>query len=304
MARQAIISQITRCSLHDGPGIRTVVYLKGCNLRCLWCHNPENQSALVELLDQPSRCIRCGRCLTVCSAGSRVFVDGQNAWDRERCRQCLQCAAVCPNEAIVVCGQAMTEQTVYNEILKDRDYYAATGGGVTFSGGECLLQPDFVRATASLCQAKSIHTAVESAFSVPWSSVECVLAVIDLFLIDIKHPDNAVHKQLTGKGNRQILDNISRLSRCHPAVNIRVPLIPTANDSRDSLHGLADIINTCGRGIQTVELLRYNNLAEGKYRALGRPFHGFADHPQVDAALEASAAILRSRLRDDVRVLY
>ena len=301
---QALISQITRCSLHDGPGIRSVVYLKGCSLRCLWCHNPESQSARVELLDQPGRCIQCGRCLAVCPTGCRSLAGGMIVWQRENCRLCSQCAAACPNEAVVVCGQTLSEQAVHAEVCKDRDYYAATDGGVTFSGGECLLQPDFVRAAAGLCHADGIHTAVESAFCVPWSSVERVMDEVDLFLADIKHPDDGVHKQLTGQGNRLILDNIGRLSRSHQAVNIRVPLIPTANDDLDSLLGIADIVNGFGPGIQSVELLRYNNLAEGKYRALRRPFHRFAGHPQDDAALATCAAILRSRLRDDVPVLY
>jgi pyruvate formate lyase activating enzyme len=204
----------------------------------------------------------------------------------------------------VVCGQTLSEQAVYAEVCKDRDYYAATGGGVTFSGGECLLQPDFVRAAVDLCHVDGIHTAVESALCVPWSSVERVMDGVDLFLADIKHPDDGMHKQLTGQGNRQILDNIGRLSRSHQAINIRVPLIPTANDDQDSLLGIANIVNSFGPGIQSVELLRYNNLAEGKYRSLGRPFHRFAGHPQDDAALEACAAILRSRLRDNVPVLY
>lgn len=301
---QTLISQITRCSLHDGPGIRSVVYLKGCNLRCQWCQNPESQSARIELLHRPDRCIQCGRCLSVCPHDCRTLSDGQIVWHREQCQNCCQCATVCPNEAIAICGQRFSEQEVFAQVRKDRHYYASTGGGVTFSGGECLLQPHFVRAVADLCQKDDMHTAVESAFCVPWSSIATVMDAIDLFFADIKHPDDATHRRLTGQGNRLILDNIGRLSAVHQAIIIRIPLIPGVNDDPESLTAIADIINSFGRGIRSVELLRYNNLAEGKYRALGRPYHSFAEHPQDDQTIEACAAILRSRLRDGLPVLF
>ena len=300
----AIISQITRSSLHDGPGIRSVVYLKGCNLRCLWCHNPETQSGQTELLERPERCIQCGRCLAACPWNCRTLSDGQMVWQRDQCRSCMRCADVCPNEAIVICGETMTEQDVFTEISKDQGYYQASGGGVTFSGGECLLYPEFVRSTALLCRETGIHTAVESALSVSWSAVAQVIDVIDLFMVDIKHPDNAMHQQLTGGSNRLVLDNIARLSACHQAVQIRIPLIPSINDDSACLTAIADFINTCGPGIQSVELLRYNTMGQGKYLALGRSYQSFAENPQDDAAVEASASFLRSRLREKMPVIY
>lgn len=292
----AVITHIARCSLHDGPGIRTVIYLKGCNLHCPWCHNPENQAAGTEILFYPGRCLQCGRCLAICPSG-HPLADGRIQYRREACNLCLRCADACPSEALSVCGREMSGQDVFGEISKDRDYYAASGGGVTFSGGECLLQPDFVAETAGLCRKAGIHTAVESAFCVRWEDIERIRAQIDLFIIDIKHHDSAVHRKLTGRSNALILANLRRLAALQADILIRIPLIPGVNDDDQNLIATAGLVNSLGDAVRGVELLKYNNLAAGKYAALDRPMIQYADAAQDDQTLLRKNELLRGCLR-------
>ena len=295
---EGLVFSVVRTSLHDGPGIRTVIYFKGCTLHCAWCHNPEGIAVHPEILRYPDRCIGCEHCVSVCPehirCGLRLPV----------CRHCGQCAEACPGEALVTCGKQYTVDSLMEIIRKDKIYYKRSGGGVTFSGGECLLQSEFVAALAKACRDEGIHTACETALHVSRTHVSAMTEHIDLFYADLKHMDPDVHKRWTGADNRRILDNIRFLSEEHPNVIVRIPLIPGVNDDEENLSASAEFIADCGSGIQAVELLRYNELAASKYAAAGYDEAQFAGwKPQSDAAMENKRARMRALLPPRVSVL-
>jgi pyruvate formate lyase activating enzyme len=297
------IFNIAHCSFHDGEGLRTVVYMKGCTLRCQWCHNPESISRKTEILYQKSRCIKCGRCVDICP-DHHIISGDEVIYERENCSACLKCVAVCPNEALSACGKDMTVQEVFAEIIKDKHYYEASDGGVTFSGGECLLYPDYLLELLKICKDAGINTAAETAFSIEWNSIATVRNYIDTFIIDIKHFDSEIHKRLTGSGNQLIISNIGRISRLHSSILIRIPLIPNANDDDENLIGTAKLINTFGSGIKTIELLKYNNMAENKYTALGRETILFSNCTQDDKIMQQKYNLIKKHLRADIKMIY
>lgn len=300
---RAKIVNITRCSLNDGPGIRTAVYFKGCNLSCKWCHNPETISLKTEIMFYPSRCVRCGRCVTLCPEHHIVSEDGATMYIRENCSICLRCAEACPNGALAVCGKDMTAEELFAEIIKDKKYYDISGGGVTFSGGECLLKLDFLMEALKLCRKDGIRTAVETTFCVQWDIINTVREYIHLFIIDIKHYDDETHRLLTGRGNRLVLQNVERLSHLHPDILIRIPLIPGANDDDKNLMETAKLISSFGGGIHTVELLKYNNMAGNKYKALGKKAVFFLDGPQEDSVMERKRALVEENIGNNIKVV-
>jgi len=281
MSVSAPITNISRCSLHDGPGVRTVVYFKGCGLRCRWCHNPETLSAGKQILYVKSKCIHCGRCIGICPEHHTIVGDDM-VFLRDGCSACGKCAADCPSLALSLCGEDKTVPELFAEIRKDSHYFTQSGGGVTFSGGECLLYPRFVKETAEMCREHHIHTAAESAFFVPWKNVEAVLPYIDLFFADLKIPDPEKHRKYTGQDNSLILSNIAKLSERHSNIILRIPMIPGVNDSDGDMDGFAEIIRTFGSGIKGVELLKYNHLAESKYSFAGKEYVKFADSSQTN----------------------
>lgn len=281
MSLKATVTNISRCSLHDGPGVRTVIYFKGCELRCRWCHNPETLSCDKQLLYLPQKCIFCGRCIELCPEHHTVKGD-KMLLVRSGCTLCGKCADSCPSEALTVCGREMTCDELFSELEKDIHYYKATGGGVTFSGGECLLQAEFLKELAGRCAEKGIHTAVETALFVPWDNIERLVPVTDLFYTDLKIANPVKNIKYTGRDNSLIIENLRKLSNIAENIIIRIPVIPGVNDSSEDFIGFADIIRTLGGGIQKIELLRYNNLAESKYDMLGIKYHGFSDSSQDD----------------------
>lgn len=316
-----IISHISRCSLHDGPGVRTVVYLKGCGLRCLWCHNPETLQRRKDILYASQKCIGCGECIRVCPQHHRAGEEHM-IFDREGCEHCGRCAAVCPANALTVSGEEMTVEEVLREIRKDLSYYRESGGGVTLSGGECLLQPLFTAALLRACREEGIHTAIETALFVPWNHLEAVLPYVDLIFADLKLADSGKHRQYTGQGNERILENLQKLAAWIgagqtmetertgaertgaertgvmakgvkvPQLIIRTPLIPGVNDNAEEMEALGRIIKTLGNAVTEAELLKYNYLAEGKYESLNQPYHSFGQATQSDEQVEE----LRERL--------
>ncbi len=297
------IMQIQRGSLHDGPGVRTVVYTKGCNLHCVWCHNPESQHPAPQILFRESKCIGCGRCLSVCPTHHMATEDGEHRYVREGCRGCGACSDACPAEALVISGTFMTAEDVVRAVMRDAHYFAHSGGGVTFSGGECLLYPEFLGECLTLCRENGIHTAVETAFCVPFSSVESVNDVIDLFIIDIKHMDADLHRRYTGAGNAQILDNIRRIAAVHPHILLRTPLIPKVNDDMANLYATAEFVSSLDRADIRWELLKYNPLGTSKYEGIGREATLFADKPQDNSTMDAICSRLTAVLGED-RVFY
>lgn len=286
MSLIANISNISRTSLHDGPGLRTVVYFKGCGLRCQWCHNPETLVGGKDILYAPIKCIHCGRCVEFCP--EHHVIDGNNmVFLRDGCKRCGRCADICPSGALSVSGNQMTLESVLKEVVKDRHFYAESGGGVTLSGGECLLQADFCTALLQACQSEGIHTTIESALFVPWQNVEKVLPYCDLFFTDMKIPDPQKHIRYTGQDNQLILDNLYRLSEAAPGkIIIRIPLIPGVNDSDDDISGFAERLRPIAEKLQSIEILKYNSLAKSKYTLSGMDYTDFGESQANETLLQ------------------
>lgn len=259
------ITNIQRFSVHDGPGIRTVVFLKGCTLRCRWCCNPEAMLQKPVLMFQPELCIGCGACVSVCPTGASGSLEHITV-DRMRCIGCGACTRVCYAEAKYKKDTVMSSEEVLREIEKDRIFYDRTGGGVTFSGGEALLQAEFLENVLRSCKETGIHTAVETCGNVPWEKFERILPWMDLFLFDIKHTDTAKHKQYTGAGCEQIMENCRRLCLKNKKVIVRIPVIPEFNFNKRDLEEIIRFAEEIGVG--EVDFLPYHRYASNKYRYL------------------------------------
>ncbi|WP_458462653.1 glycyl-radical enzyme activating protein [Paenibacillus sp.] len=273
----ALISDIKRFAVHDGDGIRTTLFLKGCTLRCVWCHNPEGISARPELAYYAERCLQCGVCAEVCPNGVHEFSDKGHALNRDLCLGCGKCEEECLGNALKLYGRKMDVDMLFPVLLEDEDFFRNSGGGVTVSGGEPLLHAEFVRELFEKLKKHSVNTAVDTCGHVPWDAFERVLPVTDLFLYDIKHIDSAMHKQLTGMGNERILENLQRLSECNKRIEIRMPFVPGCNSDDDTLHGIGAFLGKLN--IERMRVLPYHDLARGKYAALNL----IDTMPQVEA---------------------
>ena len=259
------IFSIQRYSIHDGPGIRTTVFMKGCGLRCLWCHNPESQIANIELMFYSDKCVGCGECRRFCE---KAFTAS--------CVRCGRCADVCLHNARKRCGYDIDLDKLFAKVLSDRDFYEESGGGVTISGGEPLLQAEFVGNLLKMCRDSGIHTAVETAGFVPFESFEKVLPHTDLFLYDIKCINESLHKRLTGVSNVPILENARRLLSLGKDILFRMPVVPGFNDAEVSA-----VSEFVGNG--RLQLLAYHDIGASKYAATGRPL------PTADSRVPADA---------------
>lgn len=270
---------IQRCSVHDGPGLRTVVYMKGCNLHCQWCHNPEGLDTRPQILFHKSRCIGCGACVSVCPT-HHSMEGNAHFFDPEGCSRCGRCASICPSKALEFSGRTYSVDELVRILMKDADYYHRSGGGVSFSGGECLLQLEFLEAIATVLREKGVHVLLESALNLPWSNVVRAAAFTDAFYVDVKHMNSALHRSRTGVSNDVILNNIRRLCKIHSNVTLRTPLIPGFNTFEENLYETARFsIATGSRGLQ---LLRYNALARSKYESIGMPYSAFGSETQTE----------------------
>ena len=262
------IFDIQRGSYVDGPGIRTVVFFKGCNLNCAWCHNPESKSAAVQLLFYKSRCHGCGRCRAICENHA---VREDFTVDEKRCTHCGRCTLACPTDAKSICGEPADADNILSIIRKDASYFADSGGGVTFSGGECMLRTKLLSELLMRCRQEEIHTAVDTAGNVPWARFAEILELTDLFLYDLKHVDDAMHRRFTGVTNGLILENLEKLlTECPEKVIVRIPLIPSFNTDRESLTAIGRWLRTHQRPFK-VEPLAYHKLGEHKAEAAGMP---------------------------------
>lgn len=267
-ALSGILFDIRRYSIHDGPGIRTTVFFKGCPLNCWWCHNPEGKLPEIEIYLRDNRCIRCGACLDVCEPGAIYRHNDSFEVNRLLCTFCGACVQECYAEARELVGKRMTVAEVLEEIERDRPFYEQSGGGVTFSGGEPLFQPAFLAAMLQACRSQGIHTALDTCGYASWETLNHLRQDVDLFLYDLKLMDEERHRQFTGVSNQLILENLRRLSALGSSLLVRFPVIPYINDDEINLRQVVDFLLSLPQKYP-VDLLPYHASALHKYNGLG-----------------------------------
>ena len=267
---QGLYIDFKRLTIHDGPGLRSTLFMKGCPLHCLWCHNPESIDSHPTLGFYADKCILCGNCTQVCDC--HQIVNGRHLYDRDQCVACGKCADVCPTQALELYGRPITVDEAMKMALSDRLFYHNSGGGVTVSGGEPLLQADFCAEFFERLHADGIHTAVDTCGNVPWEAFVKVIPYTDLFLYDFKEADNAKHREYTGHGNKLILKNLQRLDEAGCAIEIRMPLIPGLNDTDTDLNSAGEFLSRL-KHLTGIRVLPYHGYAKNKYVAVGREFN-------------------------------
>lgn len=284
LSRKALIFNIQRFSIHDGPGIRTTVFFKGCSLRCFWCHNPEGGLGRPEIQFFSERCIACGDCVQACQQNAHSLVEQGHRYDRDRCRSCGACVATCYANALEISGRYLTVEQVMEEILRDRLFYETSRGGITLSGGEPVLQGDFAGAILTRCKALGLHTAIETCGNYQWQALAALLPGIDLVMMDLKQLNSDQHKKVTGVGNERILANARQLALTDKPILFRTPVVPTVNDNADDLGAIVEFVHELvalrarhGDGKSQpanirLELLPFHRLASDKYRSLGQDY--------------------------------
>ncbi|UCD45872.1 MAG: glycyl-radical enzyme activating protein [Candidatus Bathyarchaeota archaeon] len=291
MQRTGTIFDIKHFAVHDGPGIRTTVFLKGCPLSCLWCHNPESISRQPQLLFTPRKCIGCGYCVDTCPRGAHKLVDGRHVIDRESCAACGACAEGCYAGALEMAGRQVAVDEVMDEVLRDRTFHTNSGGGMTLSGGEPLAQRGFSLALLRAAKTEGLHTALDTSGFAPWELLEELLPHTDLVLYDLKHMDPERHAALTGVPNELILDNLCRLDSTGSPIWIRIPLIPGQNDDDPNYHSLGELLSHL-ENVDRVEILKYHRLAESKYESAGMEYALKGLVPPSSEELESRRQIL------------
>jgi len=285
------VMDVKRFAVHDGPGIRTTFFLKGCPLRCRWCHNPEGLSPEPQLAYYLHKCRNCGECASVCPAGAHTFSGGVHRFDREKCRNCGKCELWCPAAALKLYGRSMTVGEALKTAREDVIFYTESTGGVTLSGGEPLLQPRFARDLLAACRNDGIHTALDTSCFAEREVLEKVIPFTDMFLVDFKHPSSDEHKRLTGRSNDLIRANLRHLSDIGARIEIRIPLVPGCNDAPEVLAETGKFLGALN--IEAVRLLAYHPQATTKYTALDLEYRLPDTAPPEAEKLESAAGILR-----------
>jgi pyruvate formate lyase activating enzyme len=285
MADQKIglIADIQHCTMQDGPGIRTTVFLKGCPLRCQWCHNPEMVNQHKEVWYIETKCTFCGKCIEVCPEGAIIETNDEKEIDRDACvinKGCQKCVEVCPGSALVVVGAEMPVEDAVKEVRKDEIFYHR-GGGVCLSGGEPTMQPDFSKEFLKQCQSHAIHTALVTSCYAKWDILSSVVQYADLVLTDIKHMDPVKHKEGTGVSNELILENITKLAKMGKDIKIRLPLLPGYNDSKENLRKTAEFMET--NKLKYIDLVPFHMYSKWKYKRFGKKYACYwIKEPSVD----------------------
>lgn len=262
-----MIFAIKPFEIHDGDGIRTTVFFKGCSLRCKWCHNPESLSAHKQIFFDQSRCVHCLKCVSVCDANK--ISEGKHIFVRDLCSLCGKCENVCPQNVFETIGMDMTAEEIAKEVLKDEIFMKGSGGGVTFSGGEPLLQVDLCIEIAKILKEKDINIAIDTCGAVPRSAIDQIIPYADAFLFDMKAIDENVHIACTGSSNKLILDNLKYIDSVGIPLEIRYPFVPTMNDGE--VERIVDFIKEL-KNVKCVRVLGYHNYAQSKYDSLEMPY--------------------------------
>jgi pyruvate formate lyase activating enzyme len=289
---EGVVFDIQRFAIHDGYGIRTLVFMKGCPLRCAWCSNPESQKTTAEIMFHGEKCIECGCCIEACPFGELL----RENWpvDNEQCYGCGSCVDVCYAGARQLVGKWMSVQEVLQIVEKDRVFYRQSGGGVTVGGGEPTMQAGFVSELLSKCRAAGIHTALETCGYASWNRFSSVLEYTDLLLFDLKHMDTELHRQRTGVGNEVIIENAVRAAEVVKEMIVRLPLIPDFNDSTDHVHELGRFIQQKLPRVKRVDLLPYHSMGASKMKKLGRTYSLDALRTPTESEIGRTVEILRS----------
>ena len=296
-AVRGTVFNIQRYNMRDGDGIRTIVFMKGCGLRCKWCANPEGMLATPQLRLQSAKCVGCGACAAVCESGACRFSKGTAAMRWEVCTSCGRCASICVANAREIVGRSMCVEEVMDEVRRDFHFFRRSGGGLTLSGGEALLQRDFTCALLQRAHDEGMHTAIETCGCVPWNAFEAVRAYVDLFFFDLKHMKPDAHRILTGRDNVRILDNARRLAASGARIVFRTPVIPGLNDSEQNIADTARFAAEIG--VRELELLPYHQYGMGKYAQLGLEYTLAQIAPPEEEHMRKLRAIVEQILRDD-----
>lgn len=288
-----LITHVQRFCIHDGPGIRTTVFLKGCSLRCFWCHNPETWKLKPEIQYFSGKCITCGECVKVCPNYAHKLVDGAHRFDRSLCENCGRCAEACMAEALILSGEWWTVGRLIELLERDRVFYEQSGGGITLSGGEPLSQATFSQEVLKEAKVGGLHTAIETCLMGKWDDLEGMLPFLDLVIMDIKVMDDRKHREAVGASNQQILANARQLMTCGLPVLVRTPVIPGVNDDEESITAIAEFIV----GFPTLtayELMPFHRLGEEKFRGLGIMYQAQDITPPEANSMEQLAEVART----------